>query len=1073
MADNVDHILTRAALMGTFDPLKLLGNGVGTGATPDAKGLRALAAVSTEVPVPVRTPFSPDAPVEVRWMWRLTPDGQRSGLAMLPEGKARAELLKALPPTDGDATAEALRLVLKGGKRAPAIAGRTSMRSGEDLPELLRLMQAVELLRGAGVKLEGWAADEDLPKRLSRVAVRADKRAASVQILPWKLHGRRAELAALRQFAVEGKVRTPPFDRVNVNQTPLPAAPPTVILSGLGGSGKSALLEALRRRLARDRTILQVVFDLDLPGLRAGHRVALTQELLRQIGQARPDLEERLSAIRQTLRGGVAVTEGSDPSREASAVYASLTDLNRLLSEVGGEKPIRLVLIFDTFEEALILGPDRVRLIADWIGLVSQMRLTPQIIVSGREASALARMPLPGLWVQGILLLGDLSLAGGRALLRDQFARRGIAAMDLVPELVVAFGADPLTLLILARFAEGVGKEGGDVRRVLADLARGEGPEARQRLDGEMRQTFLMSRILNRLPTRELAALASPGLVLRQVTPVLIREVLAGPCKLKEGLTLAEAEELFDKLDDMVWLVQRSSETERVAAHVPALRRRMLPQLLQDKTAQAVLAAAVGWYDARAAAGEAGAELEAMYYRALGDPATLPRDPVVLSQLADHLGPAKADLEFAQDLFRAAQGGVVGQDAVEALGPGVARKGARAKRRKYQLSEGLESSIVAEADEAGEMAGEAGSEAMAADLVSARFAALELEVVAAEAPRLVRSLLSVLSAGYVELIKTSQPMTSEDLQALSAAALQAATACLAPEVGPGPRAALQASVQEVFADPEMRASLVDHYASLVRQSPQLWPARQMLVIVLSLASTAALRSLGEPVAEAVRGMARVSHSPYGWRALRVAGSVRDGDSVKGMALAYLATEVLPLVASSVIQTEGSAAQKQESDVSQAFRSILNGQGQVSISDHNRIEAILFRQDVTLQEKLPLVAGLPGSVPGRLPEFHGAFRSLLGKGDVPAAAMQEAVSSVARFVPWWPAELREAAFAEVPFSPTLISSLIDTADRCGRLPDLAAALARHYGAPPVCARLSALIDAAVAHYRAVAGVGTGA
>ncbi|MEG4319998.1 AAA family ATPase [Microcoleus sp. Aus8_D3] len=1066
MADADQDHLTRAALMGAFDPRSLLG----TGATADPSRLRALAAASTEVPVTVRTPFSPDAPVEVRWLWRLTPDGQRSGLAALPKGKARADLLASLPPTGGDAMAEALRLVLRGGKRAPAIARRTAKPRAEDLPELLRLMQAVELLRSAGVALEGWAAAEDLPKWLSRVAVRADKRAASAQILPWKLHGRRKELAALRQFAVEGEVRTPPFDRVEVNQTPAPGAPPTVILSGLGGSGKSALLEALRRRLARDRSILQVTFDLDQPSLRAGHRVALTQELLRQIGQARPDLEDRLSQVRQTLRGGVATTAaGVDPSREASAVHASLTDLNRQLSEEGKDAPIRLVLIFDTFEEALILGPDRVRLIADWIGLVGKQRLNPLVIVSGREASTLLRMPLPGLFLQGVLMLGDLTQAGGRALLRDQFATRGIEAADLVPKLVEAFGADPLTLMILARFAEGVRKEGGDVGKALTDLASGETSEARERLDGEMRQTFLMSRILNRLPSKELEALASPGLVLRQITPVLIREVL------KPGLTLAEAEALFDKLDDMIWLVQRTSDTERVATHIPTLRRRMLPQLLQGEAGRAVLAAAIRWFEARDAAGEPGAGLEAMYYRALGDPETLPRDPVVLRQLADHIGSATADLGFAQDLFRAAQGGVVSQDTVEALGAGAARSGARAKRRKYQLSEGLESSVVAEAEQAVEIAGEAGreeTEAMSADLVSARFAALELAAVAAEAPRLVNELISVLSAGYVELIKTSQPMTSEDLQGLSAAALQAATACLAPEVGPGPRVALQASVQDCLADPEMRELLVDRYASLIQQSPQLWPARQMLVIVLSLAAPDALRGLGETVVEAVRGMARASHSPYCWRALRVTGPFRDGDAVKGTALAYLATEVLPLVASSVIQTEDSAAQTEESDVAQAFRTILNGQGQVSISDHNRIEAILYRQDVTLQDKMPLLARLPGSVPGRLPEFHGAFRLILGTGDVPAAAMQEAVSSVARFVPWWPVELRADAFAEVPFSPTLISSLIDTADRCGRLPDLAAALATHHDAPPACARLSALIDATVAHYRAVAGVGTG-
>jgi hypothetical protein len=440
----------------------------------------------------------------------------------------------------------------------------------------------------------------------------------------------------------------------------------------------------------------------------------------------------------------------------------------------------------------------------------------------------------------------------------------------------------------------------------------------------------------------------------------------------------------------------------------------------------------------------------------------------VLRQLADHLGSATADLGFAQDLFRAAQGQVVSQATVEALDGATARKGARDRRRKYQLSEGLESAVV---EEAAAEDSAVGTEEMPVDLVSARFAALELAAVTAEAPRLVRALLEALRSSYATSIKTSDPLTSEDLQGLSVAALQAATACLAPEVPPGMRDALKASVEDWLGDPDNRGGLNEGYAGVIQQSPQLWPARQVLVIILSLASPEVLRPLDESVGEAVRGMARVSHSPYGWRALRMAGPVRDGDAVTGMALAYLATEVFPLVVSSVMKPAETSAAKGESDASQAFRSLLDGQGQVSISDHNRIEAILYRQDVTLQETLPQVAGLSASVPGRLPEFHGAFRLLLGKGDVPAAAMQEAVSLVARFVPWWPRELRADAFAEVPFSPTLISSLIDTADRCGRLPDLAAALAKQPTVPPACARLSALIDAAVAHYRAVAGVAT--
>ncbi len=1064
-SDGTDD-LPCAALIGVFDPARLIDSNA-----PDRDArLRALAALAVEVSAPVRTPFAADAPVEVRWFWRLTPDGQRLGLGQLPVGAERTRLLKKVALLGGDAMTAAFLLVLAGGDSAPAfVRQRGKAPKAEELPQLLRLMQALELLRSAGVALEGWASDADLPRALSQFAVKADKRAASAQILPWKLQGRRAELAALRRFAVLGEVSFPPFVSGGRNQTPLPGAPPTVILSGLGGSGKSALLEALRRRLAREGSVLQVTFDLDQPALRAGHRVALTQELLRQIGQARPDLDAKLSEIRQTLRGGVAMTtEGIDPSREASAVYASLTDLNRLLSEggtdgEGTDGAIVLVLIFDTFEEALILGPDRVRLIADWIGLVGEHRLRPRVILSGREANSLVQMALPGLALQGVILLGDLTVAAGRALLRDQFDRRGVAAEAMVPRLVAAFGSDPLTLMMLARFAEGTAKAGGDTQRALTDLANGGPSEARDRLNGEMRQTFLMSRILNRLPTQELVALASPGLVLRQMTPVLIREVLAGPCKLKPGLTLAEAEDLFDKLDDMVWLVQRADGDERVVTHIPALRRRMLPQLLQDETAREVIEAAVRWYEGRT---EAGAEYDAMYYRALGDPGTLPDDPEVLRALADHLGPAVADLDFAQDRFRNALGRVVSRATVESLAPGAARKGARERRRKFQLSEGMEGTAGDEAVAAGEI-GDGGAAAtdvgvgeMTVSLVATHFARLDLPLVAAEAPRLARGLLDEIIAPFSR--SAGAEMTSEDLQDLSIAALQAATACLAPELDPGPRVELTAAVRDWLQNGPRRALLMESFGGVLQQAPQLWTARIVGALVLSLAGGGAMDWLGGAVPQAVRGMARTSHSPYAWRALRLVGPLAEDAEVKGVALAYLATEVLPFVTKSVTLTE-------TSEVSKTFKSILNSEGRVSISDHNRVDALLYREEVSLKENLPVIARLPDAVPGRLPEFHGMFRSVLGGGEVPATTVQAAVSVVARFVPWWPKELRAEAFAQAPFSPTLIASLIDTADRCGRLPDLAAELARPEDAPVACKRLSTLITAAVAHYRAAAGM----
>ncbi|MFN5999257.1 MAG: AAA family ATPase [Paracoccaceae bacterium] len=1035
--------LTKAALLGAFDPRDLVDPAAADG---DAR-LRALAKVATEVQV------------GDRWLWTLTPDARRAGLAQLPGPKARDAVLQALPASTGDALAEALSQVLRGGGAPPLVARlRRAAPKGKDLPKLLQLLQAVDLLRSAGVALEGWAAAPDIDRSLRRVTVQADKAAESLQILPRKLHGRQRELKALLDFAQTGAVKSPPV-LAATDQPPAGAtAPPTVILSGLGGSGKSTLLEALRRRLAKDRSILQVTFDLDEPALRAGHRVALTQELLRQIGEARPELDARLSALRTTLRGAIALmTEGSDPSREASAVVSSLADLNAILMEGGKGEPISLILVFDTFEEAVALGEGRVRLIADWIGLVGAHRLTPRVILSGREAATLAEEPLPGLAVLGSVLLGDLGVQAGRALLRDRFEVTGVEAPDLVPKLVETFGSDALTLMMLARFAASLGKTGKALRKDLAALAEDEGSDVREKLDGEMRQTFLFSRILNRLPKPELQALASPGLVLRQVTPRLILEVLAGPCGLPETLTLVDAEALFKDLAAMAWLVRKEPGAAPVVEHVPALRRRMLPQVLKDEKAKAVVAAAADWYAARAAEGDATAGLEAMYYRALGDPDTLTSDPEVLRALADHLGPAMGDLAFARDRIRDAEGKVVSHAAVESLKGADVQKRARDRRRKFQLSEGMESAVVAEAAGAEPEAGEW----VAPDLVTASFAALETASVASAAPRLVRLLLDSLT-NAVSPGGGSAVMTSDDLQGLSVAVLQAATACLAPEAGPDARGALRGAVQDWLADPARREALVASYASALQQSTQLWPAKLAAVLVLSMTDPEALARLGEPVAMAVREMAKASHSPLAWRALRLVGPLTEDAAVKGIALAYLAPEVLVFVSDSMDRHA-------PGEVADLFKTIRSPAAPVSISDHNRADAALYRTEVPLTDKLALLAKLPGAVPGRLPEFHGTFRVLLGSPDLRPAQVREAVMIVARYVPWWPKELGPEAFAEAPFSPTLISSLIDTADRCGRLPDLAAALARQKDASLSAIRLSALIEAAVAHYRSASGV----
>ena len=81
MAHSAEDDLTRAALLGVFDPRKLFD----TEAAENVGRLRALAAVATEVPVAIRTPFADGAPVEVLPAFR-------AAMARLGEADADADL---------------------------------------------------------------------------------------------------------------------------------------------------------------------------------------------------------------------------------------------------------------------------------------------------------------------------------------------------------------------------------------------------------------------------------------------------------------------------------------------------------------------------------------------------------------------------------------------------------------------------------------------------------------------------------------------------------------------------------------------------------------------------------------------------------------------------------------------------------------------------------------------------------------------------------------------------------------------------------------------------------------------
>ncbi|MFD3998813.1 AAA family ATPase [Streptomyces sp. NPDC058548] len=379
-------------------------------------------------------------------------------------------------------------------------------------------------------------------------------------------------------------------------ETP-PATPdgdvPVLTLTGVGGTGKSTLLgEILRPRL---EALVKgwgapavVVIDLDRVAFRPDAEVELTFDVTRQLEVAWPEMAQDLAMARvyETWSRSQRRELGSTieaMSRSGGSVEMEVGEL--MWNSARDGAPVLLVL--DTFEEwqraRPFAGPRDTRndpeaFMAEWLyKLRRHMGLSGlRVVVSGRATFSRT----PGAHVE----LGELDAAPAAELL----IRLGVEK-DVAPRLVAQVGGNPLTLHIAARF---VGRLDPEER---AEFLDADAMDAG--LDQDLRNAVLYDRFLAHIGDDRVRRLAHPGLVLRRVTPELVKEVLAEPCGFTE-MTTEEAADLVDRLADEVWLVRRAADGS--LRHVPEVRRPMLALMARDPDArdriEKIHARAADWY---------------------------------------------------------------------------------------------------------------------------------------------------------------------------------------------------------------------------------------------------------------------------------------------------------------------------------------------------------------------------------------------------------------------------------------------------------------------------------------------
>ncbi|MDU0305931.1 AAA family ATPase [Rhizobium sp. 10PS4] len=647
----------RAAVVGTFDPMQLLAT-FAVGERDETLEDQILSALSASIEEVVDNK-------EV--LWRLQPEARRDALRELVGGGELDRTITDTIPRRGDRFGQILQAILKKGGGAVG----TSMRK-MSTDELMFQALALDFARSLPLPRAVARAPGIDPRIL--LARQAERRRQDY-VAPKKLFGRERDAEALDRYIADGAL-VPPLARLVVPTENPPRLRP-LLLTGIGGSGKSALVADLMRRTQRADWSgpIVVCLDFDQRNVALGGEREWLNELTRQIGFARPELDAPLSKIRSNarlelhrlsqLREAIDQLSGTD---NLFIISSMRDELQKALS--NGELAAQtLVIIVDTFEEVLVRSDMRaVSLVQEPFGLVltfidSLTRLvrpdgTPAFgavrsVVAGRADPFPHDESMTAQWFDAHREVGELDIdaavellhaCGGRRKFTESRARR---IVEVIPRF-------PLVLTLLATFARD--RNARDIDAIIAE-AEGAGV-----LGAAASTRVLYSRFLDRLKdhvikgaggerlvsSKDLARLAHPGLALSIITPDLIRNVLAVPTGLGE-IDEQKAQDLFDALSREVWLVEQVGPN--AVRHIPVLRRIMLPMLNGDltlsenaniemrETVRQVHRAAAQWYRSGGGGGDPNASALAAYHDAfLGEISVLVSDPSLVRRVLDVAG---------------------------------------------------------------------------------------------------------------------------------------------------------------------------------------------------------------------------------------------------------------------------------------------------------------------------------------------------------------------------------------------------------------------------------------------------
>ncbi|WP_020604218.1 ATP-binding protein [Spirosoma spitsbergense] len=596
--------------------------------------------------------------IDGKVQWLLTQLCRKETLkGMAGSGRLASVLNQSLPVTD--TFGMMLRAVLREGERVSLLDRSTD--------ELQAISAASDALNDTGLPQPDSA---QIWKLLLKDTLLADYEV----LLNDQFVGRQEELNQLTLFVQQG---SNPAGYGGWS---------SLVLTGVGGVGKSTLLAKFAEEAVALRIATLVLLDFDRPGIDPNDRYWLEMEMTRQVGLQFPDLAESLRKLRANWREQRQADSPSNAYAQSSATksftesvevargqQSVVSDMRQLVQEGSDadERDVSLVaeaatvtpqrpylLVLDTFEE--VMQQDLAGSMLEWLVTIGDaLRPVPLLVIFSGRLFGDDQDELKNWGVSQFIELTELDRRQAEQMLLNLGVAKPMAKRLVNSGL---FPRRPLELRLLAKVV--TREPASSIDELEAEISQG-GPAAKELFTG-----IVYKRLLQRIDDKDeiIRELAYPGLVLRYVTPALLEQVLVPALDL--DLKHLSPADVLNKLASYGWLAsRRASEDPQEVWHRRDLRQSIL-QLIQaqepDK-ARRISEAAIAFFSGKGEKEWA----ESVYHRLLLMQTHQDGDSVELADLKQASPYIKGDVTDlprpAQVLFRFATEGRVQSADVDCL----------------------------------------------------------------------------------------------------------------------------------------------------------------------------------------------------------------------------------------------------------------------------------------------------------------------------------------------------------------------------------------------------------------------